>query len=622
MSFEIDTGMSVGILDEATARSVHKSLTRARALLVAAALFVVVGAIAPWQIDAFINAKVSDLVVIDSPQSSGYDRWISANRTKQAYFLYDYGNFGSVLNNNGTAAAKPRVAEIGPFVYTVHQGRYNVSFLAGGEKVRYREQQYFVYDAAASIDHAGRNLASNHPITNVNIPLLALFVLGQQNANTGLLNSLIFTDGVGGGVKSPTELVNSCTTAEFGKVPCGGLFHRRAAEELLFGYECPLLQAAQGWLALLSLGAFSTWYPGLVANVTTRSECAWDGKPCADDLGYNTLYTGKGDLSRIKSYAEFHNLTDPIEVLHSGATYTSTGELKKAAAYVRPWGNSSRCAEGSAELQAECAAAARVGGNTGTQFTPNQSKNQSLEVWVPNIFRHVFIVNAGGTTIQHEGITPLKYTIPPSAFAPSELNAAAYDMIATPPGTLNLTKLQRGLDVSMSKPHFLDADRALYEAIDGWSKPDPEKHDTFIAVEPITGASMLAHQRLQLNLRLHPLVVNANTSAEYTWFGNVSDATLPLLWVDQFGNISPDEAAKFRSQIYDTKAAAQWLQYTLLPLGVLLLMFGTKYYRRFAMERAAALLELEGDGRHNNYDVSFVAGPRMPSFAPQQNPLA
>jgi hypothetical protein len=68
--------------------------------------------------------------------------------------------------------------------------------------------------------------------------------------------------------------------------------------------------------------------------------------------------------------------------------------------------------------------------------------------------------------------------------------------------------------------------------------------------------------------------------------------------------------------IYTTRDVAQYLQYVLLPLGALLLMVGIKYYRRFAVERAAALLELEGEDPDGVSAQLSFSGPRGSSFAP------
>ena len=46
--------------------------------------------------------------------------------------------------------------------------------------------------------------------------------------------------------------------------------------------------------------------------------------------------------------------------------------------------------------------------------------------------------------------------------------------------------------IIMSTPHFLDADESLPEAIDGVD-PDPEKHITFLNIEPTTGKHLQAY---------------------------------------------------------------------------------------------------------------------------------
>ena len=50
----------------------------------------------------------------------------------------------------------------------------------------------------------------------------------------------------------------------------------------------------------------------------------------------------------------------------------------------------------------------------------------------------------------------------------------------------------------MTTPHFYLADKSLIEAVDGMSEPEIAKHETSLDVEPITGATMAAHKRIQV----------------------------------------------------------------------------------------------------------------------------
>ena len=72
----------------------------------------------------------------------------------------------------------------------------------------------------------------------------------------------------------------------------------------------------------------------------------------------------------------------------------------------------------------------------------------------------------------------------------------------------------KGVPIIMSTPHFLDAHESLPKAIDG-VEPDPEKHITFLNIEPTTGKhqgnsrganspsigmSLQAHKRIQVSV--------------------------------------------------------------------------------------------------------------------------
>jgi hypothetical protein len=59
----------------------------------------------------------------------------------------------------------------------------------------------------------------------------------------------------------------------------------------------------------------------------------------------------------------------------------------------------------------------------------------------------------------------------------------------TPSGILNITAISSGAHVFMSKPHFLDCEDSIPNAFGpGMGRGVREKHDTFIDVDPVTGA--------------------------------------------------------------------------------------------------------------------------------------
>ena len=57
-----------------------------------------------------------------------------------------------------------------------------------------------------------------------------------------------------------------------------------------------------------------------------------------------------------------------------------------------------------------------------------------------------------------------------------------------------------GSTVTISSPHFYQSDDALWQMFDGISDPKetPEKYETYMYVEPYTGAALSLHKRIQV----------------------------------------------------------------------------------------------------------------------------
>ena len=63
-----------------------------------------------------------------------------------------------------------------------------------------------------------------------------------------------------------------------------------------------------------------------------------------------------------------------------------------------------------------------------------------------------------------------------------------------------------GSTVTISSPHFYQSDDALWQMFDGISDPKetPEKYETYMYVEPYTGAALSLHKRIQVgNIRFN-----------------------------------------------------------------------------------------------------------------------
>ena len=65
---------------------------------------------------------------------------------------------------------------------------------------------------------------------------------------------------------------------------------------------------------------------------------------------------------------------------------------------------------------------------------------------------------------------------------------------------MSITVQILGAAVTISSPHFYNSDPGLRKKFDGISNPDlnPERYETYMLVEPYTGAALSLHKRLQV----------------------------------------------------------------------------------------------------------------------------
>ena len=92
-----------------------------------------------------------------------------------------------------------------------------------------------------------------------------------------------------------------------------------------------------------------------------------------------------------------------------------------------------------------------------------------------------------------------------------------------------------------SGPHFLSGAPFLSEAVDGL-KPDPEKHVTFLNIEPLSGIAFQAHKRIQISFHLSQ-VKNIRVLSE------VQEVFFPLLWSDEGADITEEWKSKYKKMV-------------------------------------------------------------------------
>lgn len=189
------------------------------------------------------------------------------------------------------------------------------------------------------------------------------------------------------------------------------------------------------------------------------------------------------------------------------------------------------------------------------------SPGSTMTVWVEETNRTAHIQNVGDEVVDVGGVRTLRYRMLHSEF----LSASVYPPNAEwymfgPTGVLNVTRCSLGVPLFLSKPHLLGVKGAfngtelgggnapLLERLRGDVQPDAALHDTYLDVEPLSGAALAAAQRLQGNAWLAPQVL-ATGSTNLTLFADVSPALLPLVWVEKGGAATNEALRTVKSKL-------------------------------------------------------------------------
>jgi len=147
------------------------------------------------------------------------------------------------------------------------------------------------------------------------------------------------------------------------------------------------------------------------------------------------------------------------------------------------------------------------------------------------LHRSLDLVNIG--TSEYHGIKSLLYTIDPAMFSNATPSYSDAYYMKAPFGVMNVTTWQIAA-IFISKPYFLDADPYYRRLLPpSFPKAVRERDDTFVMVEPQTGAGLHAYKRTQAN------VYFSNNSAA-NWSAHLPTVYCPIVIFDE--EISPPDA--------------------------------------------------------------------------------
>ncbi|XP_028273661.1 lysosome membrane protein 2-like isoform X2 [Parambassis ranga] len=360
------------------------------------------------------NRLKKEIVLVEG--SRVFDSWKSPPPpVYMEFFFFNVTNVKEFLE--GT---KPEVEQVGPYTYREYRYKDNVSMVDGGNKmVSAYNVKSFVFLRDKSVGDPAVD-----SITTVNIPAWAVMNKVKGSFFKASMVSI---------------WMNSLKS---------GLFTTRTVDELLWGYEDPLL-----------------------ARIAPSN-------PEVEKV-FGLMYKKNGS-------------NDGEFIYHTGIeNYLDYGR-------VDTWKGSSRLNFWTSNQSNS------INGSDGSAFHPLLDKNERIYIFTPDLCRSIYMEFE--KDVEVKGIPAYRFTPPRSVLASKEENPANEGFCVSPgeclgTGLLKVSPCRKGAPVVASFPHFYLADDKYVAAIGGLS-PQRTHHQTFLDLNPTTGVIVRANKRAQINILL------------------------------------------------------------------------------------------------------------------------
>nr|ANQ46505.1 sensory neuron membrane protein 2 [Phyllotreta striolata] len=408
------------------------------------------------------------------------EQWEAFMKTPFPYsfkvFVFDVQNPDDVLQG-----AKPRVKEVGPFVYKVAKWKDDVQWTSPDE-ISYHSYTKFEFDEASSGEYT-----ENTEVTILNSPLYGILLKVEATKPE-----------VFGLVEQAVPVAFAGHSQLFIKVKVG---------DLLFKGIKFCENAGEN-------GGFATSI--FCRNVMQKANESQSLRLENDAILFSNLhYKNNTHLGRftVKSGGKERKESAAL-TLYNGKPFLST------------WpGENSSCN--------------RIRGFT-TVFPANIKTDMVFESFSEDICRHVALEYdskdavkeiAGYKFVAKNDTFSSKTNKENSCFCSNRTKTFTTAEGCPEDGIIDLTPCKGG-PVMVSFPHLLYADEGYARSVEGL-RPVKSRHEPFVILEPLSGLPLYGSQRIQFNMFLRPI-----EGMENPW--NVSRSLLPLIWVEE-SFVIPDQ---------------------------------------------------------------------------------
>ncbi|XP_071035326.1 uncharacterized protein [Parasteatoda tepidariorum] len=243
---------------------------------------------------------------------------------------------------------------------------------------------------------------------------------------------------------------------------------------------------------------------------------------------------------------------------------------------------------------------------TNAEVGPPVRENQTTYTFFQPIFCRSMTFDYVGSR-HHRGIESKRFKNSAKVFANAKDNPdnycfdESYKLNQTsspiPSGVFNISSCQFNAPVLLSFPHFYLADDSYLDKVNGLN-PNASLHESYIDVEPVTGASVSLAMRFQVNAYI-------NQNQYLSQFHNVTSGVYPIFWMEMLAEIDDDMAKSMHFQLKELKQLAYSILGALIVIASFVFVFGLYIIHcqnEVDAEETKSLLE---KGRQNSYSSTY-----------------
>lgn len=494
----------------------------------------------------FFKKKVTNALLLDSKDRQEFDKFLNPVGVTVSATFFNITNLDEILTG-----AAPNVTEVGEFTYSVNFERFDLNWSHDKKTLQFREWMHYTYKPELS--NPAYPDDTQVKISTLNVPYYAI-VYGAKAQGLDFIVPAIFN--------------SSFTDKEM-------LFTELTPPEILFGYNNTHVTDLYNQLKAMGMEAtIPPSLPGVVGANYSR-EYVVNGPS-----NFNVIGTGVGGTKQYLS--ERFSMKDVTSC--NGAVVPQEPPCPQ---------NPLKPGSTTVMIGYEYPKSSEVKGSLGSQFPTHLEADTTLFLWVDQLWRTIPLKKVGEVTSRD--IKLWRFSVEDYVWknASKEPANAEYFQFFDD-GFLNITNIQHGVPIFVSRNHFYKCNKSYYEAIKGMKKPNPDTDGFHLDVEPNTGLAMGGKASLQLNMPVGPIAYSTEKH-----FQKVTPVLLPVVAVSAGGQLTESLAKQFQDQIGWALGPVQWLPWVAGIIGVLLLASGIGVCCYFIKQKEPVDPLIRNQGPHN-----------------------